>query len=100
MFAKNNIIKENKSVKIKKNGTLAGSIITMDQTFKNLIDMDFSIEEAVELTSYNASRYLNMQNIGKLEKGYISNFLVLDKDLNLLDIYLEGKKIKWINLYY
>ena len=34
IFAKNNIIKENKSVKIKKDGTLAGSIITMDQTLK------------------------------------------------------------------
>ena len=93
VFAKNNIVKENKSVKIKKDGTLAGSIITMDQTFKNLINMDFSLEEAVELTSYNAARYLKKSNIGKLEKGYLSNFLVLDKEFNLKDIYLEGNKI-------
>jgi len=93
IFAKNNIIKENKSVKIKKDGTLAGSIITMDQTFKNLVNMNFSIEEAVELTSYNASKYLNIQNIGKLEKGYLSNFLVLDNNLNIEDIYLDGNKI-------
>ena len=39
----------------------------MDQTFKNLINMDFSIEEAVELTSYNASRYLKIPNVGKIE---------------------------------
>ena len=89
IFAKNNIIKENKSVKIKKDGTLAGSIITMDQTFKNLVNMNFTIEEAVELTSYNASKYLNTQNIGKLEKGFLSNFLVLDNNLNIIDIYLE-----------
>ena len=93
IFAKNNIIKENKSVKIKKDGTLAGSIITMDQTFKNLVNMNFSIEEAVELTSYNASKYLNIQNIGKLEKGFLSNFLVLDNNLNIIDIYLEGNKV-------
>ena len=93
IFAKNNIIKENNSVKIKKDGTLAGSIITMDQTFKNLVSMNYSIEEAVELTSYNASKYLKIQNIGKLEKGYLSNFLVLDNNLNVVDIYLEGNKI-------
>jgi len=33
---------EKHSVKIKSDGTLAGSIVTMDQTFKNLISMDFS----------------------------------------------------------
>jgi len=93
IFAKNNIVKENNLVKIKKNNTLAGSIITMDETFKNLINMNFSIEEAVELTSYNAARYLNISNIGKLETGFRSNFLVLDKEFNLIDIYLDGKKI-------
>ena len=93
IFAKNNIIKKNKSVKIKHDDTLAGSIITMDQTFKNLINMDFSIEEAVELTSYNASKYLNIQNIGKLEKGCLSNFLVLDNNLKIIDIYLGGNKV-------
>ena len=92
IFAKNNIIKENKSVKIKKDGTLAGSIITMDQTFKNLVSMNFSLEEAVELTSYNASKYLNIQNIGKIQKGFLSNFLVLDNNLNIIDIYFGGKK--------
>ncbi len=93
VFAKNNIIKQNKSVKIKNNSTIAGSIITMDETFKNLINMNFSLEEAVELTSYNASRYLKSSNIGKLDKGYLSNILVLDKELNLIEIYLEGKRI-------
>ena len=93
IFAKNNIIKENNSVKIKKDNTLAGSIITMDQTFKNLIQMNFSIEEAVQMTSYNASRYLKLSNIGLLNSGYDSNFLVLDKEYNIIDIYLEGNKI-------
>ena len=65
----------------------------MDQTFKNLINMNFSIEEAVELTSYNASKYLNIKNIGKLEKGFLSNFLVLDNNLKIIDIYLEGNKV-------
>ena len=93
IFAKNKIVKQYNSVKIKKDNTLAGSIITMNQTFINLIKMNFSIEEAVELTSYNASRYLNLSNIGVIENEYKSNFLVLDKDYNLKDVYLDGNKI-------
>ena len=93
IFAKNNIRKENNSVKIKSDGTLAGSIVTMDQTFKNLISMDFSLEEAVALTSYNASKYLNLDNIGIIQKNFLSNFLILDKEFNLKEVYLRGKKI-------
>ena len=93
IFAKNKIVKQYNSVKIKKDNTLAGSIITMNQTFINLIKMNFSIEEAVELTSYNASRYLNLSNIGVIENECKSNFLVLDKDYNLKDVYLDGNKI-------
>ena len=93
IFAKNNIVKQNNSVKIKEDNTLAGSIITMKQTFNNLINMDFSIEEVVELTSYNASRYLNLLNIGMIENEYKSNFLVLDKEYNLKAVYLDGNKI-------
>ena len=93
IFAKNNIKKENDSVKIKSDGTLAGSIVTMDQTFKNLISMDFSLEEAVALTSYNASKYLNLNNVGIIQKNYLSNFLILDKELNNKEVYLRGKKI-------
>ncbi len=93
IFAKNNIKKENNSVKIKSDGTLAGSIITMDQTFKNLISMDFSLEEAVALTSYNASKYLNLDSVGIIKKNFLSNFLILDKEFNLKEVYLRGKKI-------
>ncbi len=93
VFAKNKIKKENNAVKIIEDGTLAGSIITMDKTFKNLVNMNFSLQEAVELTSYNASQYIGNPNIGELKKGFLSNLLVLDNKCNLIEVYLEGKKV-------
>ena len=65
----------------------------MDQTFKNLISMDFSLEEAVALTSYNASKYLKLDNVGIIQKNFLSNFVILDKEFNLKEVYLRGKKI-------
>ena len=87
------IIKKNNIVKIKDSNTLAGSAINMYQTFKNLIQMSFSYEEAVEMTSYNAAKYLNLNNVGLIKENKISNFIVLDNNLNLVDIYFNGKKI-------
>lgn len=92
-FAGIEIIKKNNIVTIKDSNTLAGSAINMYQTFKNLIQMSFSFEEAVEMTSYNAAKYLNLNNIGLIKENKISNFIVLDNNLNLVDIYFNGKKI-------
>ena len=93
LFAKNKIKKENNTVRMIDNDTLAGSIVTMEKIFKNLLKMNFSIQEAVELTSYNASRYIDNLNIGEIKVGYLSNFLVLDREYNLIDVYLEGNKV-------
>ena len=51
---------------------LAGSIKQWTK-LKNLINMNFSIEEVVELTSYNAARYIGITNTGLIEK-ILSNF--------------------------
>ena len=40
----------------------------MHATFKNLLNIGYRIENAVAMTSYNASRYLNLTNIGKIKK--------------------------------
>jgi len=91
-FAKLKIIKKKNKALIKKD-VLAGSVVNMHDTFKNLIKINFTLNQAVAMTSYNACQYLNAKFIGKIEKNYYSNFLVLDKKLNLKQIYLNGKLI-------
>ncbi len=60
---------------------------------KLILLISIFIQEVVSMTSYNASKYLGLNDIGKIEQGYKSNFLVLDKNLKLQDVYLNGKKI-------
>tara|TARA_B100001094_G_C17497715_1_gene469571 strand:- start:44 stop:517 length:474 start_codon:yes stop_codon:yes gene_type:complete len=84
VFKKGNIVKLN-------NNTLGGSVLTMQQAFKNLINIGFSIIEAVQMTSTNAAKYLNRKDIGNLNVGSYANFLVLDKDFNILKVFLNGK---------
>ena len=43
------------------------------------------------MTSFNASKYLNLSNVGALKKNNKSNFIVMDKNLNLLKVFLNGE---------
>ena len=92
-FAGAEVQKKNNKVYLKNSNTLAGSAITMHETFKNLVKMNFSLEEAVRMTSYNASKYLKLENVGVIEKNNLSNFIVMDKNLNLLKVFLNGELI-------
>ncbi len=89
----NTVFKKNNSVNLKE-GTLGGSLLTMDMVFKNLIDIGFSIQEAVQITSTNASNYLARNDIGKISIGSRSNLLVLDHDHVLKQVYLNGALVK------
>ena len=91
-FAGTEIQKENNSVFLKNTSTLAGSVVDMHATFKNLLKIGYNDKKAVAMTSYNASKYLDFKNIGMIKKNYKSNFLVLDKNYEIIDIYLNGNK--------
>ncbi len=93
-FAGAQITKKGKKITLLNSSTLAGSVIDMYNTFINLINIKFSIQEAVAMTSFNASKYLELNDVGKIEEGYKANFLILDKNFKIKNIYLNGTKIK------
>jgi N-acetylglucosamine-6-phosphate deacetylase len=73
-------------------GTLAGSTLTMDQALKNLVDtLGLSIEEASRRTATNAADYLGIADRGRLVKDAWADVVVLDRDLNCRQVYVEGK---------
>ena len=95
LYEYNNFFIERKGDKVtlQDSNTLAGSVMDMHTIFLNLKKLGFSMQELVALTSYNAAQYLDKKNIGSIQYNYRANFLVLDQELNLKEIYLNGKKI-------
>ena len=91
-FGNLKITKKNGKALINSN-ILAGSIINMHDTFKNLIKINFTLEKAVAMTSFNASQYILEKNLGKIEKNFIANIIVLDHELNIKEVYLKGKLV-------
>jgi N-acetylglucosamine-6-phosphate deacetylase len=87
------IIKDN-SAKLE-DGTLAGSILKLNQAVKNFMDCTGKgICEAVKLASLNPSKELGIEKQrGSLKVGKYSDIVILDKDLNVQQTIVEGKTV-------
>jgi N-acetylglucosamine-6-phosphate deacetylase len=73
--------------------TLAGSILTMDQAVRNAVKfLDFSLEKAFTLASYNPAAVLGYQRIfGALEADYLADLVVLDQNLQVQMTFIRGE---------
>lgn len=76
-------------------GTLAGSTLTMDQALRNLVDsLGLGLQEASLRVSTFAADHLGLSDRGRLQEGAWADAVVLDRDLKLVDVYLEGEPIE------
>ncbi|HSH90558.1 MAG TPA: N-acetylglucosamine-6-phosphate deacetylase, partial [Ramlibacter sp.] len=75
-------------------GTLAGSTLTMDEALRNLVDsLSLSLSEASLRVSTYAADYLGLDDRGRLSKGAWADVVILDRDLKLQDVFVEGAAI-------
>ena len=75
-------------------GTLAGSTLTLDQALRNLVDtLGLSILDASKRVSTHAADYLGVVDRGRLAMGAWADVVVLNGDLQLQSIYIEGQSI-------
>ena len=74
-------------------GTLAGSTLTMDQALRNLVELGLSLREASLRVSTHAADYLGLQDRGRIDEGNLADLVVLDRDLQLQRVLVEGEEI-------
>ncbi|WP_426178119.1 N-acetylglucosamine-6-phosphate deacetylase [Massilia sp. TWR1-2-2] len=73
-------------------GTLAGSTLTMDQALRNLVGaIGLDLADASRRVSTNAADYLGETERGRLAPGCYADIVVLDRDLNIKAVYIEGE---------
>ncbi|WP_372527173.1 N-acetylglucosamine-6-phosphate deacetylase [Piscinibacter sp.] len=76
-------------------GTLAGSTLTMDQALRNLVDvLGLDLPDASRRVSTHAADYIGATDRGRLGPGAWADAVVLDRDLKLMDVYVEGVSIE------
>ena len=74
-------------------GTLAGSTLTMDQALRNLVGLGLSLAEASARVSGIAAEHLGLADRGRLVSGAWADLVVLDSDLRLTQVWLEGEPL-------
>lgn len=74
-------------------GTLAGSTLTMDQALRNLVSIGLTIDDASRRVSTYAADYLGIDDRGRIAQGAYADLVVLDRDLKLKAVFVEGEQI-------
>lgn len=75
-------------------GTLAGSVLTMDRAFAILVNrLGFSLLEAAQMCATTPARELGLLGCGAIAPGAIADFVVLDGDLNVTETYISGTRV-------
>lgn len=77
------------------NGTLAGSVLKMNNAVKNVMKfLDLPLEEVVKLASINPAKNLGVDNyLGSITVGKRADFVILDQDLNVVKTVRAGVTI-------
>jgi len=71
-------------------GTLAGSLLTMDQAVRNLTAAGASLEAAVHAASTAPARLIGSDELGVLRPGHPAHVAVLDEELHVVRTLVAG----------
>lgn len=76
-----------------RDGTLAGSVLTMDRAVRNAVTCGLDLAEAATLASTVPAGYLGLADRGKLAVGLRADLVVLDEDLEVREVYVAGRRV-------
>jgi N-acetylglucosamine-6-phosphate deacetylase len=74
-------------------GTLAGSVATMDQMVRNLVQLGLaSLQEALRMASLNAAAALGLEGSkGRIARGFDADLVALDEGLQVAMTFVGGE---------
>jgi N-acetylglucosamine-6-phosphate deacetylase len=76
-------------------GTLAGSVLTMDAALRNLVgSVGLTLDDASRRVSTYAADHLGLHDRGRLTLGAWADVVILDSDLQVQEVWVEGEKVR------
>jgi N-acetylglucosamine-6-phosphate deacetylase len=72
------------------NGTLAGSVLTMDRAVRELVALGAPVADAIAAATLAPARLLGRDDLGRLEPGLPADVAVLDDDLQVVRTLVGG----------
>jgi N-acetylglucosamine-6-phosphate deacetylase len=82
-------------VTVRKSGILAGSVLTLNEAIKNMIEWTgVTINQAINMASLYPAHVLGLEKeIGSIQIGKLANLVVLDREFNVVDTLLRGQSV-------
>ena len=88
------ITMKNGKATLKDSDTLAGSCIHLMDAMKNAVKFGLPLEDAVAAATAVPAKVIRKEHlIGSIAAGKYADFVLLDKELNVKAVYINGKKI-------
>lgn len=77
-----------------KDGTIAGSAASVMDDLRSVTSFGVPLEQAVRAATYNPAKTLGIDGrVGRIIPGYDADIVVLDRELNVRNVFIGGKKI-------
>lgn len=76
-------------------GTLAGSVLTLDKAVKNIYNnSNYSLNEVVRMATYNGARHCHVEeHKGLIKEGYDADLLLFNEDIEVQKVFVNGKEV-------
>jgi N-acetylglucosamine-6-phosphate deacetylase len=74
-------------------GSLAGSVLTMDQALRNFVGLGLELADASNRLSLYPADYLGETERGRLAPGAWADIVVLNADLQPVAVFVEGEAV-------
>ena len=75
-------------------GTLAGSTLTMDRAFRNIVTLfHASITQAAIMCSTTPARALGLTRFGVIAEGNVADLVVLDRGFRVARTFIDGQEV-------
>ena len=88
------VVVKNGIPRLADSGALAGSTLTMDRAFKNVLSLGYTLQEVSMMTSYTPAKSikaLEKEKIGMIEQCYRADIVLLDSNLDIVKTIVNGE---------
>jgi N-acetylglucosamine-6-phosphate deacetylase len=73
-------------------GTLAGSIVTMDEAVRRSVELGVGLEDALRMASTIPAHFLHKENeLGRIAQGFKASMVHLSDDLHVTKTWIDGR---------
>ncbi|EAD1930568.1 N-acetylglucosamine-6-phosphate deacetylase [Listeria monocytogenes] len=73
-------------------GTLASSTVTMNKSLRLSNEFGINLQDTIQMATSTPADILGMKNLGRIEKGYSADLVLLDKKFEVLSTWINGEK--------